>query len=289
MYEYNKSIKSDVSDEFINTYLLRPVASGIVRLLYRTKVTPNQVTIASTIAGLAGALVYLRGDPAAVACAGLFVTAKDVLDSADGQLARSKQQYSRSGRFLDSIGDFIVSLAVFTAMGWMLSSRHADVGYGILALTGLAGLTFRVSYHVFYQTSFLHLNQQYQTNRVTEELREEDKGSDRLTLCLQIIFQGIYGWQDRMVLQIDQWCRGGKQTDISREKWFSDITGLRLAGLIGMGTELFLMTVCSLFDRLELYLYLNAVLMNALLLANILYRRTSLRQRIESLPELDSH
>ena len=33
---------------------------------------------------------------------------KDIFDSADGQLARAKQLYSRHGRFLDSIGDYVV-------------------------------------------------------------------------------------------------------------------------------------------------------------------------------------
>ena len=30
------------------------------------------------------------------------------------------------------------------------------MAYGLLAILGLVGISFRVSYHVFYQTSFLH-------------------------------------------------------------------------------------------------------------------------------------
>ena len=130
MYEYGKSVKSSVSDELINTYVLRPIAGLFVRAIYGTGITPNQVTVASIIAGLAAALVYLNGHSIAVACAGLLVTLKDVLDSVDGQLARAKQEYSRLGRFLDSIGDFVVNLALFASVGWLLSLKHGSFGYG---------------------------------------------------------------------------------------------------------------------------------------------------------------
>jgi phosphatidylglycerophosphate synthase len=280
MYEYRRSIKSNVSDELINTYLLRPLAGILVRILYRTSVTPNQVTIASTVAGFAGALAYLIGDPLAIAIGGLLVTTKDLLDSADGQLARAKQLYSRLGRFLDSISDFFVNLAVFAAIGWILSERYGGLKFGVLALLGFAGITFRVSYHVFYQTSFLHLNGAYELNRVTEDVREEDRSADTRTLLLQKIFQRIYGWQDRIVIYIDRWCSGGLRRDAFEKDWYSDTTGLVLAGFIGMGTELFVLMVCSLFDNLELYLYLNVVLMNCVFGANILYRRFSLRSKL---------
>lgn len=280
MYEYSKSIKSSISDEPTNTYLLRPVAGLIVRVLYKTPVTPNQVTIASTLVGIIAAIVYLRDDASAIACAGLLVTVKDVLDSADGQLARVKQQYSRDGRFLDSIGDFMVDLAIFGAIGWMLSVRHGTVTYGVMAFLGLVGLTLRVSYHVFYHSSFLHLEDKYQMNRVTEEVREEDKKSDRITLVLQKVFQAIYGWQDRFILRIDEWCLGSEYGEDVRKEWYSDYLGIRLSGFVGLGTELFVLTLSSLFNSLELYLYLNLFLMNGVLLTNVLYRRFVLRAKL---------
>jgi len=282
MYEYSKSIKSSLSDELINSYVLRPLANIVVRILYRSRITPNQVTVASIFAGFMAAFAYLKNNPMAIACAGLLVTIKDVLDSADGQLARAKQLYSRSGRFLDSIADYIVDVALFAAIGWVLTSRHESINYGFLALIGLVGITFRVSYHVFYQASYLHLQRVYETNRITEELSEEDKMGDPLTLRLQRIFQVIYGWQDRLVLRIDGWCKGVETNEGFQQAWYSDVWALRLSGFMGMGTELFLLTACSLLDRLELYLFINAVVMNVLLLVNILYRRLVLREKLST-------
>lgn len=282
MYDYKKTLKSSVSDELINTYLLRPVAGFIVWVLYPTSITPNQVTIASTIAGLIAAGLYLHNEPASTAIAGLLVTLKDVFDSADGQLARAKQQYSRIGRFLDSIGDFVVNLAVFGAIGWVLFSATRNAWMVVLALLGLVGITLRASYHVFYLTSFLHLEEKYQINRIREEITHDDLKGDGLTVTLQRIFQVIYGWQDRLMTRMDAWCSGGRSDRAFSVGWYSDVVGLRLSGLIGIGTELFVLMLCSVFNALQTYLFLNVFLMNSILFVSIFYRRWFLRPTISS-------
>lgn len=287
-YEYAKSIKSTASDELINTHVIRPVAGIIVRVMYKTPITPNQVTVASTIAGLAAAVAYGSGSPQAIAVAGLLISLKDTLDSVDGQLARAKNLYSRIGRFLDSIGDFIVNGAVFAAIGFTLTANHGNGWYVILSLLGLAGITFRVSYHVFYQSCFLHGVGKYENNRITEEIRKEDLESDVTTLTLQRIFQAMYGWQDRLVFRIDRWCRRGVEKTESQLVWYSDNVALRLSGFLGMGTELFLLTACSLLNELELYLLLNVVLMNLLLMGNVAYRRFWLSEKLTDAPGITS-
>ena len=60
MYSYRDSVKSDKSDELINTYLLRPIAGVIVWALYYTPITPNQVTIISILSGIIAAFFYLK-------------------------------------------------------------------------------------------------------------------------------------------------------------------------------------------------------------------------------------
>jgi phosphatidylglycerophosphate synthase len=277
MYDYKKTLKSTLSDELINTYLLRPIAGFIVWILYPTSVTPNQVTIASTLVGLIAAGFYLENEAVSTAIAGLLVTLKDVLDSADGQLARAKQQYSRIGRFLDSIGDFVVNVAVFSAIGWVLYDSTSSLWMILLAFLGLAGISLRVSYHVYYQASFLHLEEKYEVNRITEEITPEDTRQDPLTVMLQRLFQLIYGWQDRLVVRLDGWCSGGLTDKEFAVQWFSDVIGLRLSGLVGIGTELFLLMLCSVLNELKLYLLLNVFLMNSILFVSIFYRRWYLR------------
>jgi len=300
MYSYRKSLKSDISDELINTYLLRPIAGLIVWALYNTPVTANQVTIASIVAGLVAAFFYLKGTSEGFIVAGLLITLKDLLDSADGQLARAKQQYSRVGRFLDSIGDFVVDAAVFSAIGWILYQSGGNWWMLLFALIGFVGISLRVSYHVFYQVNFLHLQKQFANNRISEEIREEDLKQGGFELVLQRIFQCIYGWQDRLIERVDRWSYGGNfrrkheneprvpSEGSSREpcqrcqEWYSDISSLRISGLLGFGTELFLLMLCSVFNLLELYLYLNIFLMNGILILCLFYRRFVLLRDLQA-------
>lgn len=276
-YRYRESLKSDHSDELINTYLLRPLAGILVFALYRTPITPNQVTVASILAGLAAAGVYATGD--SVVTAGLLVTLKDLLDSADGQLARAKQQFSRKGRFLDSIGDILVGLAVFCGIGLSLAQSSGNPLFWIWSFLAFAGMTFRISYHVFYHTSYLHLRGSYHTNRLVEEITDDDRAGDQLTLLLHQIFQLLYGWQDRLILRIDTWCREGRMDEDFRQRWYGDRLGLLLSGFLGIGTELFLLMLFSVAGQLEWYLFFNIVFMNVILVCSILYRRLVLQQK----------
>jgi phosphatidylglycerophosphate synthase len=279
---FKQTLKSDSrhADEVINIYLLRPLAAVIVWFLYPTRVTPNQVTVAAILAGLLAAGVYLVGTPVAIVCAGLLVTLKDIIDDADGQLARAKHMYSRRGRFLDSIGDFVVDVALFgaiTATVYRTTNDSFDIVLGILAFLGI---TLRVSYHVYYQASYLHLEEKYKLNRIVEEVTDEDRTGDPVALKLQLVFNALYTWQDRLMILIDRWSGRGRLNQQNAGLWFGDRVGLRISGLMGFGTELALLTVCSLFNALHFYLYLNVVLMNGVWLAGILYRRMVVAGRI---------
>lgn len=279
-YSYESSVKSRQSDELINTFLLRPLAGLIVRILYHTPVTPNQLTLFSIAVGLAAAFSYLKGSPNDLIIAGVLVTAKDLLDSADGQLARAKSQFSRAGRFLDSIGDIVVNAAIFTAIGFMLLQQHGTLLYPFLALLAFAGVTLRVSYHVYYQVSYLHLHELYAKNRITEELTDEDRKGDRLALRLQQVFLLLYGWQDRMMLRLDRWCRAGIESPNQMDRWYSDLKALRISSFLGIGTELFILMGLSVLDQLELYLAINVGLLNGVWMFSVLYRRWGVRRRI---------
>jgi phosphatidylglycerophosphate synthase len=279
---FRQSLKSDAfyADELVNIYLLRPAAAAVVWILFPTSVTPNQVTVAAIVAGLAAASVYLGGTPAAVALAGLLVTVKDVLDDADGQLARAKQMYSRRGRFLDSIGDFAVDAALFAAVTAVVYRTAPTPATVLLGAASFLGITLRVSYHVYYQASFLHLEERYALNRIVEDVTEEDRRGDPVALRLQQVFVLLYGWQDRLMVRLDRWCSRGELTREGARRWYGDRAGLRCSGLLGFGTELALLTVCSLFNALPLYLLLNVFLMNGIWAGSVLYRRCVLARRV---------
>jgi phosphatidylglycerophosphate synthase len=285
-YSYRSSLKSRRSDELINTYMMRPLAGVLVRLLFPTPVTPNHVTIASIAAGCIAAFCLSRGTPEFAAGGGLFIFLKDLLDTADGQLARARGLYTRLGRFLDSIADIVVNLLLFAALGATLSEQTKDPMIWPLTLLGFLGLSLRVSYHVFYLTSYLHLQELYTTNRTTEAITAEDREVGGPTLFLQRLFLLCYGWQDGLMVWLDRKCgRAAFRTEAQVQLWYSDHIGLRLSGFLGIGTELFLLALFALFHRMEFYLWWNVAIMNGIWAGTILYRKAFLSRVVRAAAE----
>jgi phosphatidylglycerophosphate synthase len=279
---FKQSLKSDAkyADELINIYLLRPIASLIVWFVYPTRITPNQVTMTAIILGMAAAYCYTVGSSGAIAIAGILIVLKDLFDDADGQLARAKNLYSRRGRFLDSIGDFVVDVAVFSAITMDIYRWYPTMWTLLAGFLSFWSTTLRVSYHVFYQVSYFHLEEQYMLNRISEEVTEKDREGDHIALGLQKIFILLYGWQDRLMVKIDAWCKDGRFDARLAPTWYADRFGLRLSGLLGFGTEFTLLASCSWMNDLPVYLFLNLFLMNGIWLVSILYRRIVLMRNL---------
>ena len=64
------------------------LARVMVRPLARTRVTPNQITMASLVIALAGAALFASGRPELMVWAALVFAAARFIDHIDGELAR---------------------------------------------------------------------------------------------------------------------------------------------------------------------------------------------------------
>lgn len=119
-YDFRKSMKNVSSYPFIHKFLpfdryfIRPPAALLVRALFKTSVTPNQLTMCSFLFGLAAGIAYLGGAPAYFALGGVLALVSTIFDAADGMLARGKGLTSRYGAFLDIFLDRIADFAVLS-------------------------------------------------------------------------------------------------------------------------------------------------------------------------------
>ena len=125
--EYQASLKSSDTEEWFDLHFHRPLGFLWAKLFEKLGVSPNAITVASIFMGVAGGvmLYFHQPDLAWLNWVGmLFITWADTFDSADGQLARMTQQYSRMGRILDGVsGDFW-----FAAIGFALVFRELHFG-----------------------------------------------------------------------------------------------------------------------------------------------------------------
>lgn len=120
----------------INKFLNRPLAALLVKAVYRSRLTPNQVTVAGFLVGLAGAGFFLAGTRWSFAAGGILAQVSSIIDCADGMLARARGQSSEFGAaldiVLDRVGEFSL-LAAATAGQFARTGSVRMLGLGLLA------------------------------------------------------------------------------------------------------------------------------------------------------------
>lgn len=104
-------------DGFMARHFDRHLSLTASRALLDTAVTPNQMTVFSTVLGLIGASFFLGDTRLFYVIGALLVWLHSVLDGCDGELARVRFQESPLGSDLDFWGDNLVHLALFTCLG----------------------------------------------------------------------------------------------------------------------------------------------------------------------------
>lgn len=113
---YKDSLKSLDTEEHIDLAFYRPIGYAWACLAKKFGVTPNAITIASILLGVAaGVAFYFNNIWINIAGMVLLVWANS-FDSADGQLARMTKQYSRLGRILDGVSGDLWFLTIYIAI-----------------------------------------------------------------------------------------------------------------------------------------------------------------------------
>lgn len=120
-FQYRKSLKDTSATaakkfDFVDNYLNRPVASLLVRAVYKTPITPNALTYTSFLLGLLGAYFFTRGTYLYFILGGLITQVSSIVDGADGMLARAKNMCSEYGSYLDLFFDRIIDFSLFTCI-----------------------------------------------------------------------------------------------------------------------------------------------------------------------------
>lgn len=104
---YKDSLKSMDTEETIDLMFYRPIGFMWAVLCAKLGIKPNAITIASIFIGIAAGVLFYFDNMWINVCGMLLLVWANSFDSADGQLARMTQQYSRLGRILDGLsGDF---------------------------------------------------------------------------------------------------------------------------------------------------------------------------------------
>ena len=179
------SFKSIETEDWIDLHFVRPFSYYVARFFAWLHITPNTVTILSMIIGAASSLLFAHGCLHYEGGTGLvynlfailLLMIADVLDCADGQLARMTGQKSHVGRILDGLAGFAWFIPIYSALVYRFYIHHtiefgwfgiADTSTNVIVatvivfifalLSGFAGLArqqrladYYIQVHLFFQ------------------------------------------------------------------------------------------------------------------------------------------
>jgi len=128
-----------VLDEPVDRWFSRPLARGVVKVLARTPITPNQISGVACLVGIAsGVALGLRRGWAFAILTAVFL----VLDCCDGQLARLRGGGGLLGRAVDGICDYITASAMHLGLMVWIAHGHGWGAAVAWTLAAAAAMTY---------------------------------------------------------------------------------------------------------------------------------------------------
>ena len=121
----------------VSRYLNRRLSHPLARLLARTPITPNQVSLAGLALALASLALFLAGYNI---WAGLAAQASSIVDGADGDLARLKGMATRFGGFLDAVLDRYADVVILAGLAYWSYTFEERMSLAVVAPVGLLAM-----------------------------------------------------------------------------------------------------------------------------------------------------
>ncbi len=120
-------------------HLNRPVSRWLSRILVRTSVTPNQISLVSWVLScIAAGLMAMSGYPA-LAIGGVLAQLASIIDGCDGEIARLKHLQSEFGGWLDAVLDRYADAILLFGLMWhefAVTGTNLSVVLGFAAIVG---------------------------------------------------------------------------------------------------------------------------------------------------------
>jgi phosphatidylserine synthase len=292
---FRSLLKSRDVEDPINLWFNRPMAYAFVALVYRTPITPNQITLLSIAVGAISAACWWHGTPAAMLWGGILLWASAILDGADGILARAKQSFSPLGRALDGSADFIVAGVTVAAAVHHLWERHASWPMVLAMAPVLLMTSLQIHLYDYYKESFL-LRTRLDWNGVPERIAdveariaslEQERAPWVYRRAMHLYLSLVVG-QTRLIRWTDP--------DGSREQSSFRVTPssvaeyrkfnlgpLRIWTALSLAPHSYLFAISGMFDRLDLYVWGRLILGGLLSVVVLLWQRRASSRTLAAL------
>lgn len=264
--EYKSSLKGYDVEELLDIFFYRPMSFVFVKLIYSTNITPNQISIVSMLFGILTGVMFGFGTYQFFLFGAIALLISNVLDCADGQLARLKKNGTGIGRIIDGFIDYITGLSIYVGIGIGLSIATGDYLY-VWAITAIGGFS-----RVLQNMMFDNFRNRYLAN-VYDKGSNLDKEIEEYSRLKRIIDKTKGRYVEKFLVNIyikyasvQNKTAKDEKMNVSSEVYKSkNIMLLRAWSWIGSTTHLTAVMVACVLNRVDLYLWVTFTLGNLLL------------------------
>jgi hypothetical protein len=290
-------LKSREVEDPVNLWVHRPLAYAFVALVYRTSITPNQITGLALLVGFAAAGCWFVGTPALMLTGGCLLWASAILDGADGILARAKKMFSDTGRALDGFADMMVALATVGAAFWHVWLQNHDLFQVMLMPIALLTSVVHVYSYDYYKEAYLqHTNPAWNgaAEKVSDvQVRLDKLRAEKAPLPLRVSTgahvdllgaqQAVVRWTNPAAMRAHLKFPVSEQSVAIFRKY--NAGPMQLWAAISLAPHSYGMSICAMFDRLDVYLWIRAIVANLLFVIVLLWQRRATRRTLEALSD----
>ena len=259
--EYYSCLKKTEVEEIFDLIFYRPLAFLLVKAIYNSSITPNQLTVISMVFGVLGGISFSFGNHKSYILGAILYLLYNVFDCSDGQLARLKKNGTSVGRILDGIADYVASIALYIGLAFGFANNHSNSPL-IWLLVFAAALSNAIQSGLldYYRNRYLDyalgrvsildeelkiFKNEYK-NLMTENGRFIDKAIIWIYLKYSAIQQGLINpkpEKEKIKPNI------GAEEYISKNKLL-----IRLWTFLGPTTQWTLLIISASFNRIDIYL-----------------------------------
>lgn len=265
--EFKQSLKTVDSEEILDLVIFRPLSFVLVKMIYSTNITPNQISSVALIFGILSGVLYGFGtyEFLLLGSASFFIC--NTLDCMDGQLARLKKNGTKIGRVIDGFIDYTTSVSVFLGLGIAMTKITGDPLYSWL-LTVAAGISKALQNMLFDNYRNLYLEIVYnKASDVDAEIEEYTEEWDRLnreggSFTDKMLVKSYIGYskiQKKLTKHLTLKATPEAYKDKNR-------LILRLWSWIGSTTHMVALIVCTFLNRIDIYLILTVTAGNLIMI-----------------------
>jgi phosphatidylglycerophosphate synthase len=290
---FGQVLKSREVEDPVNLWVHRPLAYAFCRLVYRTSITPNQVTLIAMVLGVTAAGCWVDGSPWAMVWGGALLWSSAIMDGADGILARAKNLQSEFGRALDGTADMVVGLSTVAACIYHLAANGGSRFVLAASLLALLTTVVQLNLYDFYKELHLRLTrldvgigESADASGALRIAQSEAMRSSAWYMRFSMSFYADYlRTQERLIratnpeaLRLTHGVARGPATAESYRRYNRRPMQLWMA--VSLAPHSYLFAIFGMFDQLDAYLGVRLVLMNALMVAGLVSQRRATRRTL---------